>query len=76
MSQVRLLYRPPAFARFASYGSARHKLLADSEASEGCRAPAQRAKAGYIARVAVQSVACSTSIFFEACNKPIDFTLA
>ena len=46
-SAVRSRLAPPAFACFASYGSASHAVPHRSEASEGCRAVAQRAKAGY-----------------------------
>jgi putative endonuclease len=37
-SAVRSRLAPPAFARFASYGSASHAGLSCSEVSEGCRA--------------------------------------
>ena len=45
-SAVRSRLAPPAFACFASYGSASHAVPSRSEASEGCRAVAQGAKAG------------------------------
>src|SRR5713101_5019843 len=47
-SAVRSRLAPPAFACFASYGSASHAEVHRSEASEGCRAVARRAKAGSI----------------------------
>jgi len=42
------LHPPPAFACFASYGSASQTELYRSEASEGCRGVARRAKPGSI----------------------------
>jgi putative endonuclease len=45
-SAVRSRLAPPAFARFASFGSASHPVAHRSEASEGCLAVARRAKAG------------------------------
>jgi hypothetical protein len=45
-SAVRSRLAPPAFARFASYGSASRHQNYRSDASEGCRAVARRAKAG------------------------------
>ena len=45
-SAVRSRLAPPAFARFASYGSASHAVTYRSEASEGCPAIARRATAG------------------------------
>src|SRR5687768_7008942 len=46
-SAVRSRLAPPAFACFASYGSASHAVAYRSEASEGCRAIARRATAGW-----------------------------
>jgi hypothetical protein len=40
-SQVRVLPPPPAFARFASYGSASQNKISRSEVREGCRAEAE-----------------------------------
>jgi putative endonuclease len=45
-SAVRSRLAPPAFACFASYGSASHAAAHRSEASEGCRGVARRAKTG------------------------------
>src|SRR6267154_147227 len=45
-SAVRSRLAPPAFACFASYGSASHAEAYRSEASEGCRVVARRAKTG------------------------------
>src|SRR5260370_40439947 len=45
-SAVRSRLAPPAFACFASYGSASHAAAHRSEASEGCRVVARRAKTG------------------------------
>src|SRR6266852_782465 len=45
-SAVRSRLAPPAFAGFASYGSASHAVTHRSEASEGCRVVARRAKTG------------------------------
>jgi putative endonuclease len=45
-SAVRSRLAPPAFACFASYGSASHAAVHRSEASEGCRVVARRAKTG------------------------------
>ena len=45
-SAVRSRLAPPAFARFARYGSASHAVTHRSEASEGCRVVARRAKTG------------------------------
>ncbi len=46
-SAVRSRLAPPAFAGFASFGSASHTKLYRSEASEGCPAIARRATAGF-----------------------------
>src|SRR5712672_1033458 len=45
-SAVRSRLAPPAFACFASYGSASHAVTHRSEESEGCRVVARRAKTG------------------------------
>jgi hypothetical protein len=45
-SAVRSRLAPPAFACFASYGSASHTPAHRSGASEGCRVVAQRAETG------------------------------
>src|SRR5713226_9318026 len=45
-SAVRSRLAPPAFACFASYGSASHAAAHRSEASEGCRVVARRATTG------------------------------
>ena len=45
-SAVRSRLAPPAFACFASYGSASHAEIYRSEVSEGCRGVARTAKPG------------------------------
>jgi putative endonuclease len=60
-SAVRSRLAPPAFACFASYGSASHAVPYRSEASEGCRGVAQRAKPGSI-RIVIQDPRFSQSM--------------
>src|ERR1700704_2146574 len=45
-SAVRSRLAPPAFACFASYGSASHAVAHRSEASEGCRVVARKGEDG------------------------------